>query len=1101
MTAIDAAGPLLRRPALSPDGSRIAFAHAGDLWVASSEGGVAARVTSHPSEDHSPSFSPDGESLAFFSERTGGGNIYIASLNGGGPPRRVTHHGGSPPPVAWAPDGAWLYFTSHDTGLGGAVSKVAVTGGPTIRLAHDPMESHYNAAVSPDGAWIAFNNNGHQWWRHGPNPAGHSDIWVMAEGAGADDFRRLTAFLGHNVRPMWGEGGESIYYVSDRGGEENIWRMSLEGDADAQPVTAFTDGRVTNPSISADGRWITFEREFGVWRLDAASGAAAPVDVQVHADEKSTPVRHEVFTNGLSEFDLSPDGKKVAFVVHGEVFADLADKGDKVKKGGASFRVTDTHARESQLSWRPDSEHVVYLSDRTGHNEMFLYDFKERSERRLTESSEPKAAPTFSPDGKWLAYAVGKTDIRLMDTEDWSERGFITNERFTGVFSPTEFVWSPDSQWLAYTATDENFFDNIHVQGLGEEASRQVTFLSNIGCGALEWSPDGKFLIFGTGQYREESLIARVDLVPIRPVFEEDDFDKLFEDDETPDEDGDAPPEDESPEDEAAVAGSDESAAATDEAVDSSASDGATDDEASTDGDEEEDNEEDDEEEEAPEPVEIDFDGIKHRVRFLTDPKAGAGVRRIRPDSKTLVYYAGHTGQGNLWSLSLEEGKEGEPPKQLTSSAGGKGHVRFVKDGKRYYFLEAGRIHSSGMDEAGGREGDPKALDVRAEVEIDFHAEKMQGFDEAWRIMNENFYDEAFHGCDWDATRETFRTQVAGATTLDEFRELLNLMVGELNASHLGAGGGGGGAPDSFLGLDFDRAELEANGRHRITSVLPESAVTAPEEPARVGEFLVAVAGVELGTGVSLPTLLQRLAGRRVTLSLSEDGTTEDAREIVVKPMSGGRHAQLRYRGWTRSNADYVHDKSGGRLGYAHVAQMSHPAYMRFIADLDAESHSRDGIVVDVRFNGGGHIAPFILDVLTRKAYTLSSLRGHYTSPDTNLAGNRILEKPVILITNEHSGSNTEMFSEGFRRLGLGKIVGKPTAGAVIWTWGWSLLNGTSFRLPRMRVGTLDGENLEGAARPVDIDVERPLGDAARGVDQQLDVAVRELLAQIDGDG
>lgn len=1092
MTGIDAPGTLLRRPAPSPDGSEIAFAHAGDVWVAPAEGGTALRITSHPSENYSPAFSPDGASLGFFSDRTGGGNIYVASLNGGHAPRRVTYHGGAAPPISWSPDGAWLYFASGYTGLGGGIYKIAPDGGPPIRVAHDPMESHYNAAVSPDGSRIAFNNNGHQWWRHGANPAGHSDIWLMAEAADTDDFRRLTAYLGLNARPMWGEDDQTIYYVSDRGGEENVWRMSLDGDEDASPVTEFTDGRVTNPSISADGRWIAFERDFRLWRLDTASGEAAPVDIRVHADEKTIPVRHETFTNGLSEFELSPDAKKVAFVVHGEVFADLADKGDKVKKGGDSFRVTDTQARESQLSWRGDSAHVVYVSDRTGHNEVFLYDFETRAERRLTDSpsaAESKAAPTFSPDGKWLAYAVGKTDIRLMATEDWSEQPFIVNERFSGVIVPTDFVWSPDSRWLAYVATDGNFFSNVHVQQIGESESRQVTFLSNVGCGDLHWSPDGKFLVFGTGQYREESLIARVDLTPIPPVFTEEDFDKLFEEDEEKDEKDEDTPEH-----------PDATQAAGDEQGAAEAGSGGTDDTDTDTEDKDADNDANDAEGEAPEPIRVEFDDIKHRVRFLTDPKAGASAMRIRPDSKTLVYQASHTGQPNLWSLSLEAGKEGEPPKQLTSTAGGKGHVRFTPDGKRFYFLDGGRVHSAGMDEAGGREGDPKALNTSAEVEIDFHAEKMQSFDEAWRFMNENFYDPEFHGCDWDAARETFRPQVEGARSLDEFRELLNLMVGELNASHLGAGGGGGGAPDAFLGVEFDRAELEQHGRYLITSVLPDSPVTFAEEPAKAGEYLAAVNGDPV-TGASLPERMQRLAGRRVKLALSPDSETEAAREIVVKPVSGGRYARLRYRGWVRANADYVHAESDGRLGYVHVSQMSYPAYMQFVADLDAESHSREGIVVDVRFNGGGHIAPFILDVLARKSYTLSSLRGHYEAPDTNLAGNRILEKPVILVTNEHSGSNTEMFSEGFRRLGLGKIVGKPTAGAVIWTWGWQLLNGTSFRLPRMRVGTLDGENLEGAPRPVDIDVDRPLGEAARGVDSQLDTAARELLAQIDADG
>jgi C-terminal processing protease CtpA/Prc len=179
---------------------------------------------------------------------------------------------------------------------------------------------------------------------------------------------------------------------------------------------------------------------------------------------------------------------------------------------------------------------------------------------------------------------------------------------------------------------------------------------------------------------------------------------------------------------------------------------------------------------------------------------------------------------------------------------------------------------------------------------------------------------------------------------------------------------------------------------------------------------------------------------------------------------------------------------------------MSYDAYIQFTADLDAETHNKAGVIIDVRFNRGGHIAPFILDVLHRKAYTRSSYRARIATPDTHLAGSRILEKPVILIVNEHSASNAEMFSEGFRRLGLGKVVGVPTAGAVIWTTNWRLLDGTWFRLPRFKVTTLEGDNVEGVGRPVDVEVDRPLGEADRGVDSQLDVAIEQLLAQIDRD-
>ena len=1067
---------LLRQPALSPDGGEIAFAYAGDIWIVSAEGGVARRVTAHVAEDSDPAFSPDGTTLAFLSQRTGGGNLYTIALDGNSAPRRLTHHGATSGPFSWSPDGKWLYFSSGYGGLGGSLYKVGTEGGSPIRLAHDPLEAHYNVAVSPDGATLAFNNNGHQWWRHGPNPSGHSDIWLVGEAIDASDHRRLTRYLGRNLWPMWNADGTGLYYVCDRSGEENLWFMPLSGDDDAEPVTHFTEGRVLRPSISADGRWIAFERDFRIWRLNVETGEAAPVEIVVYADDKATPVRHQTYTGDISEFELSPDGKKVAFIVHGEVFADLADKGDKVKKGGDSFKVTDTHARESELAWSPSSDRIVYVSDRDGRNEIYLYDFKERKETRLTDSPAMKYAPTFSPDGKWIAFVQDRTEIRLIDAETLEERPFVTGQYFTGVLPPTDYVWSPDGRWIAFVATDDHFFSNVYVQRIDETEPHQLTFLSNISCWGLHWSPDGKFLVFNTGQYRTEGFIARVDLRRIPPTFKEEDFDKLFEEDE------EEKKEDEPPKHPEAGSGEASSESET------SGSESETEDEKA----------EKDTEEKEPEPVEIDFEGIKYRVRFLTDPKANASVAAIRPDAKTLVFRASLTGQPNLWSLSLEEEKRREPPKPLTSTGTGKGPARFTKDGKRLYYVDGGRIHFLGVDEVGAREGDPKVLEVRAEVEIDFHKEKMQAFDEAWTLMRDNFYDPDFHGCDWNAVRERFRPVVERVRTANEFREVLNLMVGELNASHLGAYGGGGGAADSFLGVLFDRRELEEQGRFKIAEVVPDSPVTFPEEPARVGEYLLAIDGVPLEPGVSFAERMQRRVGRRTTLTLNTEPTLEGSREIAVKPISFGEYNELRYKEWVRRNAAYVAEKSGGRLGYAHIRAMSYEAYMQFLADLDAESHAREGIVVDVRFNGGGHIAPFILDVLTRRAYTLSSFRGRFTSPDTNLAGNRILEKPVILVTNEHSGSNTEMFSEGFRRLGLGKVVGMPTAGAVIWTWGWQLLDGTVFRIPRMRVSTLDGENLEGNARPVDVEVERPLGEADRGVDSQLDVAVRELLAQLD---
>ena len=1076
--------PYLRQPALSPDGSEIAFCYAGDIWIVEATGGKARRITSHPSYDSHPIFSPDGTQLAFASQRTHNGNIYVISLELGSTPRRLTHYSGSSSLSCWSPDGTWIYFTSAYNGLGSEIYKIHIDSGTPIRVAGDPLETHYNVAISPDGKTLAFNNNGHQWWRHGPNQAGHSDIWIMSEAIGASDHRRLTQYLGRNLKPMWKADGQGLYYLCDRDGEENIWYMSLTGDQDIEQITHFTDGRVLRPSISADGKWMVFERNFKIWRLNLDTREAEPVEITVQTDEKINPITYHTYNGNIDEFRLSPDGKKVAFIVHGEVFADLANKGEKVKKGGDSFKVTDTPARESQLSWHPESDRVVYVSDRSGHNKIFQYGFKKRVETQLTNSSDGQYSPKFSPDGKWLAYIQNNTEIWLMASETQETHPFITDRVFTDVPEPTDFEWSPDSKWIAFIARDGNFFSNLYVQHIDEKTPKQLTFLSNVSSYGIRWAPNGEFIVFNTGQYRTENQIARVDLIPIQPIFKEEDFDKLFEEKTDKDKETPQSPEADSPND-------------SDQDASNSTGNDSDENKSNDENDSEDQKGKDKPKKKEIEPVQIEFETIKQRVRFLTDFKLNAQALCIRPNSKTLIYRVSVTGQPNLWSMSLDEDKRGDLPKQLTSTGSKKSDVYFLENGKRFFYLDGERIHSSGMSEDGGKEGDAKALETKAEVEVNFHFEKMQAFNEAWRMIRDHFYDAQFHGCDWESVHKTFSPVVQGVYTKTDFREILNLMVGELNASHLGTGGGHSSASDGYLGVDFDREALEKNGNFKISYLLSQAPLTLPKKPAQIGEYLVAIDDVELNGHINLSEQLQRKAGKRVKVKLNDKPELEGARQLIIQPIDSGKHANLRYRDWVHRNGEYVHEQSGERLGYVHIRAMSYEAYLQFIADLDTEAHSREGIVIDVRFNGGGHIAPFILDVLSRRAYTQSNYRGHITTSDTNLAGNRILEKPVILVTNEHSGSNTEMFSEGFRGLGLGKVIGMPTAGAVIWTWGWSLLDGTSFRLPRLQVTTLEGENTEGSARPVDVEIDRSLGEADRGVDSQLDVAIEQLLAQI----
>jgi tricorn protease len=1106
--------PYFRTPAIAPAGDALAFVYAADIWLAPIGGGTAERITAHPSGHAMPAWSPDGERLAFTSSRTGSGDVYVLPLRGG-EVRRVTYHDAPSMVEAWSHDGAQVFFSSTRDRQSAAIYRVDADGGTPIRWLAQPYEALVNLAVAPDGSRLAFNISRDQWWRRGPNPYGGAEIWIVSAAPGAQDFQRLNDYAGLNRWPLWAPDGRSLYFVSDRDGAENLWRRALD-EGPAERVTSFAEGRLMWPSISADGRTIVFERDWSIWRLDTESGAVEPITIRVRPDTKITPVAVVSYTRDFSELALAPDGKKVAFVARGEVFADFADKEtDREQRQGPAMRVTTTPFRERDIAWSPDSRKLVYTSDRHGDEEIYRYDFVARQEQRLTDSPGRKEAPLYSPDGAWLAYACGEDQIRLIDTASGADRPWVRGNFAYG----TSFAWSPDSRWLVYSARDTNFFGNLYVQRVDQDTPHQITFLSNLYVGQPLWAPNGRFIVFTTTQYRDEAQVARVELRPLAPQFREVEFEKLFESnaerrtpnaerrpaDEVKPLNEPAPPDGERsfveppaqapPSEEAPKAPPAQPGAPADESTQNSKPKTHN----------------------SPQ-VEIVFDGIERRLRFITPVQMDASALCISPDSRDLIFRAVVAGKLNLWTIPLDEPRADQAPRQLTASNAAKSWVQFAPDGKSFFYLEGGQISVRKFPG-----GEQTWLQVAAELSIDFTQEKMQIFHEAWRLLRDHFYDPTFRGLDWTAARAQFAPLAAGAQTREELHTIINLMVGELRASHLGVYGGWGGRwQDGYTGLLFDPLEQARSGRLIIAGMVPDSPA-ALVEGVRPGDELVAVDGVALGPGVSLDMLLQRTVGRRVVLTVEARDLSLEARDsgsggcssnstaqlvsslqplassqVALRPIPADQYDDLRYRGWVYANEAFVHRASRGRLGYVHVRAMDYECYQRFLADLDAENHGKEGVVVDTRFNSGGHTATFILDVLARRSVLLGVYRDRPPADFGHLAGNRVLNKPTVLVTNESSASNTEMFAEGYRRMGLGKVVGRPTAGAVIWTTSQRLIDGTMIRLPQLMVATPEGEDMEGKGRTVDVDVALPMGARAGEQDDQLDAAVRVLLEQID---
>ncbi|HNU08985.1 MAG TPA: S41 family peptidase, partial [Pyrinomonadaceae bacterium] len=483
------------------------------------------------------------------------------------------------------------------------------------------------------------------------------------------------------------------------------------------------------------------------------------------------------------------------------------------------------------------------------------------------------------------------------------------------------------------------------------------------------------------------------------------------------------------------------------------------------------------------------FDNIRRRLSIL---RTGVSVNEqaISPDGKTLLVTASAEGQFNLYAISLDELATDTSARQLTSTSGFKGNARFSPDSKEVFYIENGRINSLNLDR---REAKP--VNIAIDLNVSFGEEKTEIFKQGWRYLRDHFYDDKYHGADWNAVYATYEPMIRDARTMDEVRRLMALMVGELNASHLGVSGASGfqATPIGKLGLRFDRSEFESGGRLKVTEVITLGPA-AVAGGINIGDYLLSVDGTAIANRTNIDEVLENKVGKRVTLSVASKADGSDKREVIVKPVSTGAEKNLLYRQWVEANRAYVDKISGGKLGYVHLPDMGSGTLAQLYVDLDAENQSKQGVVVDIRNNNGGFINPYVIDILARKGYLTMRERGLWNVPSRSALGQRALERPVILVTNQHSLSDAEDMTEGFRALKLGKVVGEPTAGWIIYTWNAGLFDGTTVRLPRQLVLGSDGKDMELNPRPVDVPVTRPIGETLTGKDSQLDRAVRELL-------
>jgi Tol biopolymer transport system component len=1041
---VPAARPYLTRPALSPDGSTIAFVSEGAIWTVPAKGGIAHILVSGQGNLTSPVYSPGGDRLAFESDRSGANNIYVLDLRTGAE-KQLTFNDAGVELDAWSRNGRWIYFSSTGDNIiyMDSIYRISPEGGTPMPVTSELYINEHYAAPAPEGhEEIAFTGHGvanWQWWRKGHSHLDDSEIWLLNFDHGRH-YRQISAGNAEELWPMWSANGREVYYVSDRTGFANIWVTSLHGAP--RQVTHFTDDRLVWPRIGYNGKTIVFARHFGIWKLDTKTGKASEVPITLRGAANAVGVTHRVFQDHFQELALSPDGKKIAFIAHGTVFAAPSSE------PGRAIEITHSPFNHSELAWSPGSRRLVFVSDRGDAPHLYLYNFSTRKQTEIVSQGEDYS-PVFSPNGKELAFKRDGHQLCALDFATSQVRVLAQgNFSLPPINDPHAIAWSPDSRWIAYATYGPRMFRNVDVVAAAGGPSHPVSFVGNLGGFGPVWSPNGKFLLYATGQRTKMVRVARIDLIPHVPQFEENQFWKLFKKEQ---------PQAGQPN----VAPGKQVAGAKSQ------------------------------KKKKIQPVKIDFQHIRRRFHFLS---IGLNVRSvaISPNGKWALVTSSVAGQENLYVYSLNElSKKPKVARQLTSTPGPKTDAQFTPDSKDVFYLDHGRIFEVAL---ATRKVKPVA--ATAGLNVNFAREKFEVFDQAWRYLRDNYCNPDMNGVNWNAVHTEYEPYVAGATNPHELYGLLNLMIGELNSSHSGLFPPRGKSKpfEGRIGLAFDVAAYQQSGTLHVSAVVPRSpAAIAGIKP---GDELLAIDGTPIGPHTNYHQLLAHRTGHLVTLTLGG----ANPRKVDVKPVGTGVMKNLLYHEWVEANRAYVARLSDGKLGYANLQSMEPSDLQHLNAELSSTTQTLEGVVIDIRSNTGGFVNPYAIDVLARRHYLTIEPRGLPAAPMRILSGQRALERPTILVVNRGTLSDGEDFTQGYRTLHLGKVVGEPTAGWIIYTWAARLIDGSVVRLPHARVVTNSGHVMEMHPRPVDIRVARPIGQTYEHKDSQLAAAVHALLQQIQSE-
>ena len=1028
---------LLRQPTVSA--SQVAFVYASDIWIAPKDGGDARRLTAFQGVEEWPRFSPDGKWIAFTGEYGGNRDVYLVAAEGG-EPRRLTWHPGDDDVQGWTPDGKRIVFASGRTGVPVPFPTfwtVSPDGGMPEQL---PIPRAWRGSLSPDGrsaAYLAAGLSDLEWRNYRGGQA--QPIWIQSLSDGA--LEKLPADGSRQMDPVWLDSG--VYFISERDLAANVYKYDRASKQVTQ-LTRFKDYDAKN--LAGGPGALAFEQGGYVHLYDLAAGRDRQLANTVRGDLPwARPRWVDLTATSLTSASLSPTGARALFEARGDVFTVPAEKGDwrnLTRSSGAADR---------NPVWSPDGKQVAWFSDQSGEYQLSLGAADGLTPPRVIALPEKNFyfTPAWSPDGKYLAF----TDIGLNLSYVAVSTGALTRVDTDQYMVPNRTVdpvWSPDSKWLAYSKRLDNQFHVVMVHSLATGKNHQLTDGLSDALGPA-WDAGGKYLFF----------LASTDFGLNTGWLDMTSFDRpsrrsayvmvLRKSDPSP-----FLPESD---DEKAKPASDttKAAAKADSAV----------------------------------TVQIDFDGLSQRILALDLPP--------RP------YQQLKTGKAGI--VFISEAVENQPgltlhryelaKRKATPFLSPIGQFAVSADGAKLLY-GAGDQWGIVATEGAVKVGDGK-LSLGLRTNLDPKAEWRQIFKEAWRFERDFFYVPNLHGADWNQVWRMYQPWIEHVAHRNDLNTVLDILGGELSVGHSFVFGGDSPAIDTVkIGLLGADVAVE-QGRYRLKKIFggenwnPDlrAPLSEPGVNVREGDYLLAVNGVELRSPTNYYSAFEGTAGRQTVLRVNDRPVLDGSREVTVVPVAS--EVGLRSRAWVEGNRRKVDSLSGGRIAYVWLPNTSTDGYTYFNRYYFAQQN-KQGAILDERFNGGGSIADYMVDVVARKLHGFFNnpvgARRPFTAPEAGIWG------PKVMLANESAGSGGDMLPYMFKQMKLGPLVGTRTWGGLVGIWDTPpLIDGGAITSPRGGFFNLDGQwDVENIGVAPDIEVEQTPKEVLAGHDPQLERAVAEAL-------